>query len=57
MTKIQKSLLQKGNKKSCQKCRITKPITEFSVNKKGVLKVVCDKCVEELRELTKWNNR
>ena len=57
MTKIQKSLLQKGNKKSCQKCRITKPITEFSVNKKGVLKVVCDKCVEELRELSKWNNR
>ena len=57
MTKIQKSLLPKDNKKSCQRCRITKPITEFSVNKKGLLKVTCDKCVKELSSLSKWNNR
>ena len=56
-TTFQKSLVQKEGQKSCQKCRLQKPIDQFSVNKKGVLKNICNNCVEYLKILNKWDNK
>lgn len=53
----QKSLQETDGNKSCQRCRLTKPVNQYGFNKKGQYKLICNSCVEYLSQLSSWNNR
>ncbi len=54
---VQKSLQEIDGNKSCQHCRLTKPIDQFGFNKKGKYKLICKNCIEYLSVLSSWNNK
>ena len=53
----QKCLVEVDGQKSCQRCRLTKPVDQYAYNKKGQYKLICKSCTEYLSQLSSWNNR
>lgn len=53
----QKSLQEIDGHKSCQRCRLTKPVNQYGFNKKGQYKLICNSCIEYLSQLSSWNNK
>jgi hypothetical protein len=52
----QKCLREVNGEKSCQHCRLTKPVDQYGFNKKGQYKLICNSCIEYLSKLSSFNH-